>query len=254
MKRSIAVSAIIFVALFLIPVFTNAETIEERLSGRILLQVEDNGEAWYVYPNDLKRYYLGRPYDAWNIMRSLGQGITNADLAQIPTDSDSWDGPEGMIDRLKGYILLQVEDNGEAWYVSPVNGKRYYLGRPDDAFSVMRFLGLGATTSDIFQIYPNIKILNIHYDGTGWAEPDEYVEILNLGQVAQTFNTWTISDDDSHTFEFPYDYTLQPGQSTRVYTNQGDMNFGNSRAIWNNDGDICVLRGANGALIDVYSY
>jgi hypothetical protein len=30
----------------------------------------------------------------------------------------------------KGKILLQVEGNNEAWYVSPSDGKRYFLGRP----------------------------------------------------------------------------------------------------------------------------
>lgn len=30
------------------------------LSGKILLQVEDRGEAWYVNPANLKRYYLGQ--------------------------------------------------------------------------------------------------------------------------------------------------------------------------------------------------
>lgn len=36
----------------------------ERLTGRILLQVESHGEAWYVNQTNLKRYYLGRPSDA----------------------------------------------------------------------------------------------------------------------------------------------------------------------------------------------
>ncbi|MFA6551772.1 MAG: hypothetical protein WCV41_04565 [Patescibacteria group bacterium] len=55
----------------------------ERLSGKILLDVERNGEGWYVYPENKKRYYLGRPDDAFKIMRELGLGITNADLAKI---------------------------------------------------------------------------------------------------------------------------------------------------------------------------
>ena len=38
----------------------------------------------------------------------------------------------------KGKILLQVEGNGEAWYVNPGDGKRYFLGRPADAFRIMR--------------------------------------------------------------------------------------------------------------------
>lgn len=121
----------------------------DNVRGDILLQVEENGEAWYVYPDDDKRYYLGRPADAFDIMRGLGLGITNADLARIPTSTDSWDGEAALIDRLEGYILLQVEENGEAWYVYPANGKRYYLGRPDDAFEIMRELGLGITNANV---------------------------------------------------------------------------------------------------------
>ncbi|MDD5032253.1 MAG: hypothetical protein PHR36_04415, partial [Patescibacteria group bacterium] len=40
--------------------------------------------------------------------------------------------------RLIGYILLQVEAHGEAWYVYPTDGKAYYLGRPADALKVMQ--------------------------------------------------------------------------------------------------------------------
>jgi len=46
---------------------------------------------------------------------------------------------------LNGRILLQVEDLGQAWYVNPLDASRYYLGRPDDAFSLMRRFGLGVS-------------------------------------------------------------------------------------------------------------
>ncbi|MBU0497737.1 MAG: lamin tail domain-containing protein [Candidatus Thermoplasmatota archaeon] len=234
---------------------SNAASISERLTGRILLQVEDNGEAWYIFPTDLKRYYLGRPYDAWNAMRSLGLGITNADLARIPTNNDSWDGPSDLLDRLQGYILLQIEDNGEGWYVNPVDRKRYYLGRPDDAFQIMRELGLGATTSDVFNISPNVEVTTVHYAGTASLnQADEFVEIRNAGSLAQTFNTWKIADSSGHEYSFPSTYTLQPGESIRIYTNTGEMNFGNSSAIWNDSGDTAYLTGANDALIHVYGY
>ena len=39
--------------------------------------------AYYVNPLNLKMYYLGRPADAFSVMRSLGLGITNANLRQI---------------------------------------------------------------------------------------------------------------------------------------------------------------------------
>ncbi len=63
---------------------TGDPVLQKQLSGRILLQVEQHGEAWYVYPKNLHRYYLGRAEDAYAIMSELGLGITVANLATIP--------------------------------------------------------------------------------------------------------------------------------------------------------------------------
>lgn len=115
----------------------------QRLQGRILLQVQDKGQAWYVNPDDNKRYYLGRPADAFNMMRTLSLGISNSDFAALENNPPS---------RLYGKILLKVEDNGRAYYVDPVNKTLHYLGRPADAFNIMRTLGLGITDSDLSQI------------------------------------------------------------------------------------------------------
>ncbi len=127
-------------------------TVAERTAGRILLQVERNGEAWYVYPKTLTRFYLGRPKDAFDVMRFQGLGITNANLAKIPVAGSSDSGDQALRDRLAGYILLQVERNGEAWYVYPVTKQRYFLGYPEDAWNLMRNLGLGISNSDLAQI------------------------------------------------------------------------------------------------------
>ncbi len=45
--------------------FANAQ------KGKILLQVEGSGEAWYVNPSDAKRYFLGRPADALKLLANL---------------------------------------------------------------------------------------------------------------------------------------------------------------------------------------
>ncbi len=61
-----------------------ASSLSERLAGRILLDVQNHGEAWYVDPVTLTRIYLGRPEDAWRLMTAHGLGITMNDLASIP--------------------------------------------------------------------------------------------------------------------------------------------------------------------------
>ena len=147
----------IFIAItvLFLPITTSASNnIAADLSGRILLQVESHGEAWYVNPVNLRRYYLGRPEDAYNLMRKLGLGITNADLAKIPvsTEKDDKAVDSKVASRTLGRILLQVESHGEAWYVNPANLKRYYLGRAQDAFTIMRSLGIGITNADLYKI------------------------------------------------------------------------------------------------------
>lgn len=128
------------------------EALVDRLSGRILLQTEENGEAWYVNPTNEKKYYLGRPADAFRIMRNTGLGVTNENLNKVPTDGTDWTINQDFKKYVIGRILIQVEKNGEAWYVSPVNEKKYYMGRPADAFQLMRNLGLGISSTDLRKI------------------------------------------------------------------------------------------------------
>jgi len=196
MKKILLFSLILCIIL---PNFAKSAT---WLSGRILLQVEDKGQAWYVSPSDQKRYSLGRPNDALALMRQLGIGISNENLAKIPvgfsannnldsdadglddnleialdTDKDKKDtdadGYDDKIELASGYnplgqeklaidkkftqnhagkIFLQVEKNGEAWYLEPMTQKRYFLGRPGDAFQIMRTFGLGITNTDLESI------------------------------------------------------------------------------------------------------
>lgn len=55
------------------------------VAGRIVLQVESEGRAWYVDPRTQKRYYLASGDGALNVMRRLGRGISNRDIAAIAT-------------------------------------------------------------------------------------------------------------------------------------------------------------------------
>lgn len=181
----------------------NSARLIDRVRGRILLQVQKNGEAWYVNPKDDKRFYLKDGNTAYDLMRKDGLGISNADLSKIPvgledrfsdTDTDGdgladkleqglgtdlskvdtdGDGIKDrdeilagsnplsvgvlssdnlLVGRLRGRIVLQVQSRGEAWYIDPADGKRYYMKDGEAAYQIMRFRSLGITDSDLSKI------------------------------------------------------------------------------------------------------
>jgi hypothetical protein len=128
-----------------------ATSLADRLAGRLLIDVEGAGAGWYVEPLSRKRYSLGRPEEALSLMRKLGLGISDSDLAAIP-EAASKSEVSPFARRLAGRILLAVQQHGEAWYVSPTDLHRYYLGRPADALAVMRKLGLGIASANLAAI------------------------------------------------------------------------------------------------------
>jgi len=141
MKKQFYTFLILIFILGLVPVnFSKAETLSNRLKGKILLQVEDKGQAWYIDPITKERAFLGRPADAFKIMRELGLGISEKNYKSFNGYAPA---------NLSGKILLRVEANGEAYYVYPDDLKLYYLGRPVDAFNLMREKGLGITNEDL---------------------------------------------------------------------------------------------------------
>jgi hypothetical protein len=104
----------------------------------------------------------------------------------------------------------------------------------------------------------NIDITNIHFDGAGSREPDEYVEFRNNDSYAIQLQGWTLRDIANHTFTFP-SYVMQPGQVCRVYTNEYHpewcgFSYGSGSAIWNNSGDCAYLRDSGGGSVDTYCY
>ncbi len=131
-----------------------------RLRGRILLQVQQHGEAWYVNPVDSRRYYLKDGSVAFELMRSSGLGITDADLSKISVVADaaamnassSACAANPFANRQKGRILLQVQQHGEAWYVDPTKCRAMYLKDGVVAYHAMRLLGLGINASDLNKI------------------------------------------------------------------------------------------------------
>ncbi|OGF28028.1 hypothetical protein A2331_02875 [Candidatus Falkowbacteria bacterium RIFOXYB2_FULL_34_18] len=122
-----------------------------KLRGRIIVKPEDLGRAYYIHPILNKMFSLGSPNEAFSVMRSQGIGISNNNLTKFRENGKNNDNiliEDDFIDIHLGKIFLQVEENGEAWYINPENGERYFLNRPHDAFGIMQDLGVGITNND----------------------------------------------------------------------------------------------------------
>ncbi len=164
--------------------FTKTDTkLVNRVKGQIMIAVENRGRAWYVNPVDGRKYYLGTAANAYSVMRLLGTGMTNKNLEKIhvafldevvkdiPVAGDTlatrleralgkdWQASINKVKadpalarRFSGRIIIQVQANGEAWYVEPVSKKRFYLGRPDEAYALMRSFGVGINNANLNKI------------------------------------------------------------------------------------------------------
>jgi LPXTG-site transpeptidase (sortase) family protein len=150
----------------------------DKLKGKILLAIEEVGQAWYVDPGNKERAFLGRPADAFRIMRELGLGISEYDYHLFNGYAPG---------RLSGKILLRVEANGEAYYVFPDSLKMYYLGRPADAFRVMRELGLGIANENLNKILVFQK--SKEQNAQDRVEPDKKISELRGGLPKSVHDT-----------------------------------------------------------------
>lgn len=107
MKKMIILAALAL--LFAVPCANAA--LGDQLSGKIILQVERNGEAWYVHPETRQRHFLFRPAQAFQVMREQGIGISNDNLEKIPIGFYDLSGPDGDGDGLANDFEVAIGTN-----------------------------------------------------------------------------------------------------------------------------------------------
>ncbi len=153
----ICIIAIAVLIVFLIPAITQARLLK-RVEGRIVVSIENGGEAWYVRPETRTRQYLGDADHAFEVMREQALGMTDADFVRlfgvIPgTQKEPYftkDTP--LAGRLSGRFLLRVDHDGEAYYLFPEDGRGYYIGNPVDMRRIIERLGQRMADRDVKKI------------------------------------------------------------------------------------------------------
>jgi len=106
--------------------------------------------------------------------------------------------------------------------------------------------------------FGSLEIVNVAFRGTIWQEPEEYVEIFNMGSQPVQLDGWSVGDIGNHIYVFPK-FTLRAGEYCRVYTNlyrprNCGFSFFSPSPIWDNEGDCAYLKDATGRLVDEFCY
>jgi hypothetical protein len=120
------------------------------------------------------------------------------------------------------------------------------------ALRVEGFVHLHMARSGGFQpIDPYDQPLRLHIDAdpAGTDLQREHVQLLNAGTTRVDLAGWTLHDAARrpHSYRFGADVQLAPGASLRLWTGRGrddagNLYWGRRAAVWNNTGDVAVLR------------
>ena len=191
-------------------------------------------------------------------------------------DADYWD-PYG---RLLAYVYLDPEGyqmvNAILVALGFAEAKAYppntrYEALFEDLERVARSYNLGMRTTEVgtaplpgpvSTTAAALEVIRFHYDAAGNDNRnlnDEYFVLKNVSGTPIDMSGWTVRDEAGHIFRFPEGFILAPGATVTVYTGCGirtadKLYWCSNRAIWNNDGDILILKDATGQEVLRYSY
>jgi hypothetical protein len=189
--------------------------------------------------------------------------------------------------RISGWLLMDPEHpdqigktRGTIWEIHPIMQiETSFLGqwRPLDGgttgvtsvqtsaeaiptLTVVATATAPPVSNEAVQVNTSVKIIDIFFNGVkGSREPDEYVEISNNGSEPVDITDWELQDVNGNR-EYKWEnYTLQPAEKIRVYTNEihpetGGFSFESDNAIWRNGGDIAELYDVDKQLVARYTY
>lgn len=147
--------ALVLVLLIIFFAFKSAKASSgpNDLAGRILLQVEDQGQAWYLNPDNFKKYYLGRPDEAQALFKEFSLALE----PQILNDYLR----EGFPPEMAGRLFTNRQESYEIYYINPLDLKGYSVDSPWETFLLMQNLSLGVSNDDL----RSLKTYNCIVDG-----------------------------------------------------------------------------------------
>ena len=97
-----------------------------------------------------------------------------------------------------------------------------------------------------------LSVVEINYDAAGNDNEnlnDEYVVFRNTGSEPLDISGWTVEDEAGHSYTFPGETVVDPNAEVMLRTGSGTDTastyyWAETGAVWNNDGDMVIVRNA----------
>lgn len=133
---------LIFLLVFslLIPI-VSVSAVTGSLKGRILIQVESKGAIWYVNPKDGKRYALEDGNRTFKTLKTLGVGMSAANIQKMKTDI-------AFRRKYIGQVLYQIGSKGDIYYIG-FDVRYNHLTDGIATLAAMKKLSLGITNKNL---------------------------------------------------------------------------------------------------------
>ena len=137
MRKFLTCAVIVMATFLVLPNVSHAASASPEQLGKILIDGERNGEAWYVNPQTHMKVYLGRPHEALERLSRSGINISFVSIARL-SESVAVPQDDEYAVAVSGFVLNPKDVLGASWYVNPVTGRRMRLATPHDAWMVMQ--------------------------------------------------------------------------------------------------------------------
>lgn len=127
-----------------------------------------------------------------------------------------------------------------------------------------RFLTIGVTVVTVLIACTGVgsaavKIQEIVFDPPFGGVNREMIVITNSSTRRVSINGWSIRDAAGHVYEFSADIWIGPQREITLHTGRGPdfrhhIHWGRRHEVWDDDGDVAILRRAHGERADRCAY
>ncbi|MEK7584422.1 MAG: S41 family peptidase [Patescibacteria group bacterium] len=137
-------------------------TVGDRYRGSFILEENsDQRYLWYVNPESGERYAINSSRDFSRLLQNLSTDFADKDLRKIATVDGGETLDFALADRMSGLLLRHPGSFDAAWYVNPLDVRRYELANGQVGYEKARELALDINTERLTQI-PVTKALGFN--------------------------------------------------------------------------------------------